>query len=1749
MVFAGCRLVRGWLRPALLVPVWLFGAAGGAEGQGPAAPAITTVQRGDEALTVVWTAPSAVTGITAYDLRWILAREDETVDANWALLEDVWIEGPLHYVLTGLDNESYYRVQVRAVTDADGAWSTSGVGIPFDPGDPTWWAQTLPFGLPIGGVIDDAADLDVFRFELTEESGVILFTRGAVDTVGLLYDDVSVRPLASSRGGLGDEPWDFVIGVELHPGTYDLHVTGSSSAALGAYTVHARAIQDTTGVGDAEEVEFGSVVYGLIDSGQDEDYFRISVAGDTDAVIHSDGGPRDTVGELLDSQGNSLVTNHDSYLPGMVGKFVLRERLFEGVYYVRVGAESSSSTGLYSLHVEAVPEGGGSIADAVSLDLGDVGVGGIPFSESVNYFRIGLSRATHVFGRAVSYGTDVAGELFDGNGDPVETNLFDQNFGSDGSKGFTLSGRLDAGAHYIKVTFPRGRTLSFSPIRYAIRVMKDEEMNDIVTRCAGLSTQFSDPLSGCQWNLRNEGQLGGARGQDIRVEEVWSGGNRGEGVTVAVVDDGLHEGHPDLIDNVDSVSGKDYSGQGLLDPLSSHGTSVAGIIAARDNSIGGRGVAPRATVYGSNPLRTGADGDLVAAMTHNMADTAVSNNSWGPAYGPGLDAAPRAWEMSVDEGVTNGYDGRGVVYVFAAGDGWGRSHGDNANFNGYANYYGVVAVCSVNDLGVRAAYSEEGANLWMCAPSDDAPSDDYVGTGILTTANYGRYDLEFGGTSAAAPTVAGVVALVRAANPSLTWRDVKLILAASARKNDSSSGGWLAGAPKCGAPGNYAFNHDYGFGVVDAKAAVDLAAGWTNLPPFIETDPVENAADLMIPWDGTLGEYGTPVTSTVTMGTEVEFIEFAEVVVDFDASATRRFRMELVSPTNRVSTLAGLAAIQRLPFDGSYRFGSARHLGEDPAGTWKLRLTARFGFYSSAPLRSWSLKIYGHRSTPGAPAVPFGTPGQRALTVFWSAPTVIGASEVTGYDVRYILSDAADKADNRWTEETGVWASGSLSHTVTGVLDETKYDVQVRGVNAKGGGAWSESVTVGTLPNRAPLPVGSLAGPDLQVGDGNEVVEVSGAFQDPEMDTLTYDASSSAPAVAEADVSGSRVRLMPVGPGTATITVTATDIAGSNTPATQRFDVRVKGRRGVTISRAALTVDEGSSGSYTVVLDSEPTGSVTVTPSVPPNTDLSLNLAELEFSTGDWQIPKTVFVDAERDADTVADPPVTISHRVSGADYGSVQAASLRVTIVEADASTLSVEAAEAPESGGTLIFEVSLSKASTSEVTVDYATSDGFGSTRARAGSDYTEARGTLTFPVGLTAAQQIFVALIDDADDEEEEETFRLTLRNARHASLAGGGSTLEVTGTIRDDDDPEVEVSFGSATYEAREGGTATVVVRLDRDPERDLDIDLVRTHHGGATDADYSGVPSSVTFGRGVRTQDFLFAATDDTADDDGEAVVLSFGSLPSRVTGSGETTLAIGDNDGSGGGTGGGGGGGGGGGPPPSDDEDDEDDDGGGTQPPPPPPPSGPPKADFTVTAECAGDLCRARTGLPVTFEDTSTGRVQSRRWDFGDGTGSRNRRIDHAWGEPGFYEVTLSVSDGTTTSTAKQVFLVEASDPAGTCVAAAETLCLQDSRYAVAVEWWTADGRRGPGSVMHEGTNDSGLFTFFSADNWEVLIKVLDGCTVNGHVWVYGASTTDLGYAIRVTDTATGTVKEYRNEPGLPAPAITDGRAFHACAR
>lgn len=118
--------------------------------------------------------------------------------------------------------------------------------------------------------------------------------------------------------------------------------------------------------------------------------------------------------------------------------------------------------------------------------------------------------------------------------------------------------------------------------------------------------------------------------------------------------------------------------------------------------------------------------------------------------------------------------------------------------------------------------------------------------------------------------------------------------------------------------------------------------------------------------------------------------------------------------------------------------------------------------------------------------------------------------------------------------------------------------------------------------------------------------------------------------------------------------------------------------------------------------------------------------------------------------------------------------------------------------------------------------------------------------------------------------------------------------------------------------------------------------------------------------------------------------------------------------------------------------------------------------------------------------------------------------------------------------------------PTGDCVGSDTVLCLQNNRFQVEVERVGAQGS-GPARVVNVGGADSGILWFFSADNWEMLIKVLDGCAINNHYWVFAASATAVEWTITVTDTETDAVMQYFNPPGVASPAITDTAAFATC--
>ena len=175
----------------------------------------------------------------------------------------------------------------------------------------------------------------------------------------------------------------------------------------------------------------------------------------------------------------------------------------------------------------------------------------------------------------------------------------------------------------------------------------------------------------------------------------------------------------------------------------------------------------------------------------------------------------------------------------------------------------------------------------------------------------------------------------------------------------------------------------------------------------------------------------------------------------------------------------------------------------------------------------------------------------------------------------------------------------------------------------------------------------------------------------------------------------------------------------------------------------------------------------------------------------------------------------------------------------------------------------------------------------------DYSGIPETIKFLSGET--QHSFNVMITDDQLDDDDEQIRIIFGEIPIGIFVG--DTIRTTITIVDDDDPEVEVSFGQPAYDVAEGASQTVTVNLSADPERTVVIPLTATNQDGASDADYS-VPASVTFDTGETTKDITFAATDDSEDDDGESVKLTFGTLPDRVTAGAqdETVVSIDDDD-------------------------------------------------------------------------------------------------------------------------------------------------------------------------------------------------------------------------------------------------------------
>ena len=1114
-----------WL--ALLALGAALALAGGteraaAQTTAPGPPTIDAAAATTNTLTVTWSAPLDDGGaaISAYDLRYIESAATDKADSNWTLLdEEVWTSGSLSYVVSGLRDSTGYDVQVRAVNaTGDGDWSATSTGTTNDYGGTTSTATALVVSASTpavaAGRIDSETDKDFFSFVLSEDSEIVVRSTGPVDVVGEVLDHAGISEGSNNDSGFPDNPWNFIVPGYLAAGTYYASVAGNAGAT-GPYEIHVEILPADIG----NSLPSAAAAYpGLVTAGRigrpgdtqsyDADYYKLEFSSPTDFYVVAF-SETFVNAKLLDASGNTIATSFVFHLEDdLFGHqtfgglhialgFMLRGTGAAGTYYIKVEGTQSYFTGGYVLQVGEAPNPGNSLGTATPIPPGAGAPGRISSSSDADYFSISFDEDTHASVAAVTVEyeeTDLEITAYDDQNTRLDFYTINHerwdSYARDYIAGYAF-GLFEAGRTYrLRVRGNGGATGA-----YLLLVQPEGAYDSFFKRCRDLTTDDAiDTFYGCQWHLNNTGQFSGGAMQDINVEEVWEEGTTGADVNIAIVDDGLFYRHEDLKDNVDTSRNYDYWSLEYDYPADvyqpffvNHGTAVAGLIAAEHNEVGVRGVAPGATIYSYNyvdyaayegeDLRYEAD-----AMTRNRVTTQISSNSWGPSDDGLPHPSPSVSRAAIETGLRQGDGGRGISYIWAAGNGGDTSGAnDNSNLDGYANFYGVTAVCAVNYNDVKSIYSEPGANLWVCAPSNGVSQPGITTTAEGATLHFfgngsdfrpGFYRDNFGGTSAAAPIVSGVVALMRSANPNLTWRDVKLILAASARKNHAGDGGWEQGALRYGSDtDSYSFNHKYGFGVVDAGAAVALANAWTNVPTMRSSEATWDGLDVAI------DTLHTPYTRSVTFpDSDVDFIEFVEITINLDHSSIRDLKIELESPSGATSLLVHSGVVRdfysgrpyREPHWGSIRFGSAKHLGESPDGEWKLHITDEAAD-EGGTLRDFRLKVYGHSQKPGFLATPSGTTVGGSLAVSWTVPGNTGTSPITSYDVRYIRSDAADKADSNWTEVTSAWTSGTLSYDLTGLTPAVRYDVQVRAVNSSGGGPWSETV-VGSVAAAPGVP-------------------------------------------------------------------------------------------------------------------------------------------------------------------------------------------------------------------------------------------------------------------------------------------------------------------------------------------------------------------------------------------------------------------------------------------------------------------------------------------------------------------------------------------------------------------------------------------------------------------------------------------------------------------------------------------------------
>jgi subtilisin family serine protease len=617
----------------------------------------------------------------------------------------------------------------------------------------------------------------------------------------------------------------------------------------------------------------------------------------------------------------------------------------------------------------------------------------------------------------------------------------------------------------------------------------------------------NDPRVGEQWHLKRSGAA--LAGTDMNVEGAWdyaggaNAGSRGRGIKIGILDDSFQTAHPDFVGGVDTAIDYDFlANDGDPSPVltdDNHGTAVGGVAGARgNNGVGVSGVAPEATLVGLRMLGGSTTEQVIAdALSHRVDVIQVKNNSWG--YNGALFKTEPLLEAALKNAAENGRDGKGTIFTFSAGNSGDEE--DSANYSELTSNIYTLVVGATSSKHNRCFYSEPGANVVITAPSGNVPGHpkDDGGLGITTTdrtggAGYasGDYTSTFNGTSSSCPAVSGAIAVMLEKNPNLGWRDVHEILIRTAVKFNPDESGWLTNAA------GLHFNNDYGAGLIDVTAAVNLAETWTNVGPHTSVKSTKTGIAVPIPDDNSTGAevlFSLPGSNIIT--------EHATVRLSIDHTARGHLEITLFSPSGTASRLAEVRGDLGTNYT-DYTFSTVQNWGENSSGTWTLKVADRRAGNQNngGKIKAAELVVYGVFAPPvnTPPTVRITSPADGSVF-----------SPGVGFNVGVDATDVDIDSNPSQVTRVELYANGNLIETDTAApftfaLNPANgiYEYVAKAYDPDELMGESLPVSV-TVKNQSPVVTSATINAANQAYDDLPLTVTSVTANDPEMDPLTFE--------------------------------------------------------------------------------------------------------------------------------------------------------------------------------------------------------------------------------------------------------------------------------------------------------------------------------------------------------------------------------------------------------------------------------------------------------------------------------------------------------------------------------------------------------------------------------------------------------------------------------------------------------------------